>query len=108
MVDKLKTPDDFENMSDEDFLKLNESDYSGNVPEGQTNLTSESTYEELHEKPTDNVDPDNGTDGDESDASESSSNPDGGFREKEAEHLSGNEDGAEPHAGEEKPSTVSE
>lgn len=31
-----KTPVDFDNMSDEDFLKLDESEFSGDAPEGQT------------------------------------------------------------------------
>lgn len=31
-----KTPVDFDNMSDEDFLKLDESEFSGDAPAGQT------------------------------------------------------------------------
>lgn len=46
-------PKSFENMSDEDFLKLNEEDYSGNMPEGATLLKNqEVTYEESN-PPTD-------------------------------------------------------
>ena len=41
-----QTRQDFENMSDEDFLKLSENDYSGNVPEGQSSLTSEESHVE--------------------------------------------------------------
>ncbi|ACL81413.1 N4 gp57-like protein [Sulfitobacter phage EE36phi1] len=35
-----KTKVDFDNMSDEDFLKLDESDFSGDAPAGQSTLTN--------------------------------------------------------------------
>lgn len=40
MATDPQTKNDFDNMSDEDFLKLDESQFSGNVPEGQTSLTN--------------------------------------------------------------------
>ena len=48
-------PKTFDNMSDEDFLKLNEEDFSGNVPEGETSLTNE---EEFHAAPNPPADED--------------------------------------------------
>ncbi len=37
---KDNTEQNFDNMSDEDFLKLNEEDFSGNVPEGENTLSN--------------------------------------------------------------------
>lgn len=59
MADKPQTREDFENMSDEEFMKLSEHDYSGNIPEGETSLTSESNNEE----PIQQDDNSEGTDG---------------------------------------------
>lgn len=41
MVDTPKTPEEFDDLSDEDFMKLDENQFSGDVPEGETSLTSE-------------------------------------------------------------------
>ena len=103
MVDTPKTPDDFENMSDEDFLKLDENDYSGNVPEGETILTDhapEVTDEEETQKPDDSVDDNNGTDGDELDNAESGADPNGGSVEEKEKDLSGSEDDSDAYADE--------
>lgn len=43
---KAPTEQDFDNMSDEDFLKLNEEDFSGNVPEGENTLSNNGDEDE--------------------------------------------------------------
>lgn len=81
MVDTPKTEVDFEKLSDEDFLKLDEADFSGNVPEGETNLTGHepttegTANEEDPENPDGTVDPDNTGDGGESGDPESGTDP---------------------------------
>lgn len=71
MADTPKTEIDFDNMTDEDFLKLDESDYSGNVMEGETSLNNEGVA------PNDesNEDPD-GEDGSDSDTLSDDNQPD--------------------------------
>ena len=76
MVDTPKTADDFDNLTDEDFLKLDQDAYNGDVPDGETSLTSEELHAEnqLQEPETDleaeageGVDPDQSS-GDDPDA----------------------------------------
>lgn len=45
MANEPKTAVDFDNMSDEDFMKLDPEDFSGNVEAGETTLTSEENDE---------------------------------------------------------------
>jgi hypothetical protein len=53
---KEPTEQDFDNMSDEDFLKLNEEDFSGNVPEGENTLSNNGDEDESIQ--VSNADPD--------------------------------------------------
>ena len=46
MVETPKTADDFDNMSDEDFMNLDPDAYGGDVPEGETSLTNEELHAE--------------------------------------------------------------
>lgn len=69
---------DFSRMSDEDFLKLSEEDYSGDAPEGQTLLSSqeEESYVEPVQTPANSENDeenDSSTDGSQSDDSGDSS-----------------------------------
>ena len=88
MVDTPKTAVDFENMSDEDFLKLDEEDYSGNVPEGETSLTNEELHAENQEQKSD---PEDNTESEDTDNDESSSD------NSESDDTGDNND---PNAGE--------
>jgi hypothetical protein len=111
MADTPKTRSDFENMSDEDFLALDPEDYSGDVPEGETSLTSE---EDDHAVQGSN-DPEDGNqeegnDGDDPDGSdtsadggESGESDDGsasGSDDEGEEGSEGSENQADPMAGE--------
>lgn len=111
MADKPNTEIDFDNMSDEDFLKLDESDYSGNVVEGETSLNNEGVEPnvESHEDPDGETgtDPDSHSDGSEPDDSGAGSDPDPNQPSEDGEEE-GDEDPeegkqADPMAGEEKP-----
>lgn len=106
---KPQTRQDFENMSDEDFLKLSELDYSGNVPEGETNLTSEALHaenkpqeENLSDEDFNNTQPpaDGGEPDDAGDKSDSSTTEDD--EDEEDENLDGSE-GPDPMSGKETP-----
>lgn len=108
MVDKPKTPEDFDNMSDEDFLKLDESDYSGDVPEGQGSLTQETPDEPTPEpevveeeaKADEPVVDDESSDGDpELDQSDADFVAAGEPKAEEAESETP-EGATDPHAGE--------
>ncbi len=92
MVDTPKTADDFANMTDEDFLKLDESDYGGDIPDGETSLTSEELHvenqqqaenkEETEDDP--NLD-DNQSSSDSDDSDDSWSDPDPNAAENQEE-----------------------
>lgn len=61
MVDAPKTADDFDGLSDEDFMNLSPDAYSGDVPEGETSLTNEDLHAENQipqSDPDENADPD--------------------------------------------------
>jgi len=111
MAQDPQTRDDFENMSDEDFLKLSEEDYSGNVPDGETSLTSEDDYDaavqgsndpEAHQKESnDGNDPDGSdtsADAGESDESDDGS-ASGSSDENEEEENPEENDASDPLAG---------
>lgn len=66
-------PKTFDNMSDEDFLKLNEEDFSGNVPEGETSLTNEA---EFHAEPNPPADEEENASGEEPDVDDTSAGGD--------------------------------
>lgn len=102
---KPTTLKDFENMSDEDFLKLDEEDFSGNMPEGETDFTTHAPVEE--ETPNAQVeetpDTDETVDGDDStDGAESGDAGDSSDSQSDAEFEEANKDGlkADPMAGE--------
>src|SRR6056297_253603 len=96
MADKNtpQTRDDFENMSDEEFMELSELDYSGNVPEGESSLTSETN----HETPP-NEEPLSETDG-ATDPSTNDSESDDAGANPDSSTSSENEEGASPEEGE--------
>ena len=111
MADKPNTEIDFDNMSDEDFLKLDESNYSGNVVEGETSLNNEGVESnvESHEDPDGETgtDPDSHSDSSESDDSGDGSNPDPNQSSEDGKEEEVDEDPeegkqADPMAGEEK------
>lgn len=96
------TRQDFENMSDEDFLKLNEEDFSGDMPEGETDFSTHAPEEgtpHVEEKTPDTdetVDADDG--GDDSESGDSGSGADS---QSDAEFEEANPDGPkDPMAGE--------
>lgn len=55
MVDTPKTAKDFDNLSDEDFLALDPSDFSGNMVDGNHHLTAEPEEESAHAEPEEEV-----------------------------------------------------
>lgn len=69
-----KTEKDFENLSDEDFLKLNEEDFSGDLDVGETDFSEaapkEETNEETSEESNVSVDTDDNSDSGELDDAE--------------------------------------
>lgn len=81
MAKQPRTEKDFENLSDEDFLKLDEADYSGNLDEGVTDFSNaapveeeiEDANQEAAEKSNTDVDDDNNGDGTQSDESDAGS-----------------------------------
>lgn len=93
---KPTTKSDFENMSDEDFMNLDPSDYSGNMAEGETDFSTAApteeegqANEETTQESNDPVDGEHGDNGAQSD--ESNSNPDSGTDPKEGEEEAGEE-----------------
>jgi len=123
MAKEPTTRNDFENMSDEDFLKLSEEDYSGNVPDGETSLTSEEDYDapvqgsnDPEDEPQDGKEEDDSNDPDGSDAStdtdksgESDDGSDSGITDgSEEEDPENTENNTDPMAGEGKEATGEE
>lgn len=49
MVDNPKTPEDFDALSDEDFMNLDPDNFSGDIPNGETSLTSEENHVEEYQ-----------------------------------------------------------
>lgn len=92
---------DFDNMSDEDFLKLNEEDFSGNVPEGETTLSNNEATDESAQVTNEELPQDDGGDvppanGDVPDESDPDGDPDQPTETPEGEA----EGGQDPMAGE--------
>ena len=106
MADKPKTELDFENMSDEDFLKLDEADFSGNLPEGETDFSNAAPEEEIADEdpntsqtdPNETVDNNDAGNSSESDDSESDSTTD--TDPGEGEQTPNDTGTSDPHAGE--------
>lgn len=112
----------FDNMSDEDFLKLNEEDFSGNVPEGENTLSNngdedESVQVSNEEQPS--VDSNSNDDSNESNESdddlsssneeeEESENPDQTNSHSDKEELSSSEQPETNTEEEEKTSDIEE
>lgn len=96
------TEQDFENMSDEDFLKLDESDYSGNMPEGETDFSEAATPEEGNAHAEETPDPDETVDGNDTDDDSESdgSQPDPDPESGSEESTDGEQDSTDPMAGE--------
>lgn len=90
-----ETRNDFENMTDEDFLKLSEEDYSGNVPEGETSLTSEDEFNESNQTTEE--------DDEAEDSSDTDTSSDGGeFDESDTDSISNTDEDSETQEGTEK------
>ena len=107
MAKKPITEDDFANMSDEDFLALDEADYSGNVPEGETSLTNEEPVhveQEPVEEPVDESQTGDSTDTPSGDgqSDESNDGSDSGSSDEGEETPTGETD---PLAGEGEPAS---
>lgn len=109
MVDTPKTPvtaDDFDNMSDEDFLKLDESQFGGDAPEHAASLTDESLNAENPDNPDEDddatgegVDPDQPpADSGEPDGSGDDSDPDAGENQGEEDPDAQGGTGIDPMA----------
>lgn len=106
MAKEPKTEADFANMSDEDFLKLDEADYSGNLDEGVTDFSNASPNDEeledesqkVAEEPNDDLDDDDDSGSAESD--ESDAGADTGDSSEEKEDDEEGEANANPMAGE--------
>ncbi|ANJ20721.1 tail length tape measure protein [Dinoroseobacter phage DS-1410Ws-06] len=106
MAKKPVTEQDFENMSDEDFLKLDESEFSGNMAEGETDFSEAKAPEgDAHAQETpdadEDVDGDDGSNAAESDGSQPDPDTDGSASKDEA-NVDGQQD---PMAGEGKPAS---
>ena len=108
MAKKPTTEQDFDNMSDEDFLKLDPDEFSGNVPDGETSLTSDEANDESAQVSNEEPDPndahsndapDDGAAPDESDGDDDSST----LQEYEDSPEGGEESGSgpDPMSGEE-------
>ncbi len=98
---------DFDNMSDEDFLKLDEEQFSGNVPEGETTLSNneeeDDSIQTSNDEPDleDTPDPDASTDGGESDDAGGDTDSDPNLEDPDAEEEDPEEDKSpDPMAGE--------
>lgn len=110
---KAPTEHDFDNMSDEDFLKLDEEDFSGNDPEGENTLSNNGDEDESTQISNTDSDPENipdsesHSDGGESD--ESGNDPDSDPNQPGEENTEGKsdphkDDGGEKEASEDLPS----
>lgn len=97
---------DFDNMSDEDFLKLDEEQFTGNVPEGETTLsnneaTDESVQVTNKDPAPESIDSDDpSADGTPVDESNGGDDPSASEQLPEEEDLEGEPDGKEPLSGE--------
>lgn len=96
-----KTAKDFEAMSDDDFLKLDPNEYSGDLPEGEVDFSKATPPEEeiQNEEPaqesTNTVDDDNNGDGGEPDGSQSDPDSQPGSEEGQEEDPNKEPDGGE-------------
>lgn len=101
-----QTEKDFENMSDEEFLKLDENQYSGNLPEGETNLSSakvlEGNSDEDETDPSGDMGNDDDPDGSESNESNAGDNSESTPKEGEEEGKN-DENDANQEGGNETP-----
>lgn len=104
-----KTDVDFDNLSDEDFLKLDPSDFSGNLAEGETDFSAAAPTEnpeedpnaEHSEEPDNTVDGNDSTNAGESDDSQSGADSESGSEEEETPGTpQGGEGAPDPHAEE--------
>ena len=93
---------DFDALSDEEFAKLDEEQFSGNVPEGETTLSNNEEEDESTQVSNDDAksadNDDTHSDGGES--GESNSEPDSGSTEQEEEEAQSGGSQADPMAGE--------
>lgn len=115
MADTPKTDVDFDNLSDEDFLKLDPSDYSGNLAEGETDFSEAAPKEEDNfnaehsEEPDNTVDDNNSINGVEPDGSHSHTDPESGSEKEETLNTPQKGEGTpDPHAGQGEPKTGEE
>lgn len=105
MVDKTpKTQEDFENMSDEEFLKLDEEKFTGNMNEGETDFSEHKAQQEIpnaeetpQEQNTD-ADDQSGTDGSESNEPSSDGSADTDGEGETPEEKTPDAEGKDPHA----------
>lgn len=105
MADKPKTELDFENMSDEDFLKLDEADFSGNLPEGETDFSNAAPEEEIADEDPNSAETDQNEtvdDNNSGDSTESNESNDDSVSDSDSgEEANADQTGsADPHAGE--------
>ena len=100
-----KTPVDFDNMSDEDFLKLDPEDFSGDVPEGETTLSSRGSNEvseiESEEEPVEYDDLDGSQPSDDTNLNDESDDDDtSDLDEEKPENQENQEPTTDPMSGE--------